>query len=55
MESRKMIVMNLSAGRRWRRRHREQTFGHSAGRRGWDKLRDEYEMAFYLLTFSDRA
>ena len=55
MESRKMIVMNLSAGQRWRRRHREQTFGHSAGRRGWDELREEYEMAFYLLTFSDRA
>ena len=33
--------MNLPAGQQWRRRHREQTCGHSGGRRGWDKLREE--------------
>ena len=37
MESRKMV--NLFAGQQWRCRHREQTFGHSGGRREWDKLR----------------
>ena len=38
-ESRKMILMNLFSGKEWRHRHREQTCGHSRGRRGWDKLR----------------
>ena len=28
MESRKMVRMNLFAGLQWRRRHREQTYGH---------------------------
>ena len=39
MESRKMVLMNLFAGQQWRRRHREQTYGHSRGRRGWDVWR----------------
>ena len=34
MESRKMVLLNASAGQQWRRRHREQTRGHSRGRRG---------------------
>ena len=38
MESRKIILMNLSAGQKYRLRHRERTCGHSGGRRGWDKL-----------------
>ena len=29
MESRKMVLMNLSAGKEWRHRHREHTCGHS--------------------------
>ena len=41
MESRKMVLMNLSAGQQWKRRHREQTCGHSRGRRGWDELREQ--------------
>ena len=28
MESRKMVLMNLSAGWQWRHRHRDQTCGH---------------------------
>ena len=39
MESRKMILMDLSAGQQWRCRPGEQTCGHSWGRKGWDKLR----------------
>ena len=31
MESRKMVLMNLSAGHQWRDRHREQAYGHRAG------------------------
>ena len=38
MESRKMVLMNLSAGQQWRCRLRKQTCGHRAGRRGWDEL-----------------
>ena len=32
MESRKMVPKNLFAGQKWRKRHREQTYGH--GERG---------------------
>ena len=32
MESRKMVLMNLFAGEEWRCRHREWTFGRSAGK-----------------------
>ena len=34
MESRKMVLKNLSTGKQWRSRHREQTYGH--GERGGD-------------------
>ena len=40
MESRKMVLRNLSEGQQWRRRHTEQTCGHSERRRGWDELRN---------------
>ena len=31
MESRKIVLMNLSADQQWRQRHREQTCGHRKG------------------------
>ena len=31
-----MVLMNLSAGWQWKHRHKELTYGHSGGRRGWD-------------------
>ena len=37
--SRKMILKNLFARQEYRHRHREQTCGHSEGRRGRDKLK----------------
>ena len=40
MESRKTVLMNLFAGKEWRRRRREQTCGHSGERRAWDELRE---------------
>ena len=47
MESRKMVLMNLFAGQQWKRRLKEQTCGHSGGRRGrgtqagaWRQIRD---------------
>ena len=39
MESRKIVLMDLFAGKQWRHRFRKQTCGHSRGRRGWGKLR----------------
>ena len=36
-----MILINLFSGEQGRRRHREQTCGHSRGRRGWDELREQ--------------
>ena len=37
----RMVLVNLSAGQQWRRRHRKQTCGHSGGRREWDELREQ--------------
>ena len=37
--SRKMVLMNLFSGKEWRCRCREQTCGHSRGRREWDEWR----------------
>ena len=39
MESRKMVLMNLSAGQQWRGSHREQ-IADTDGRRGWAKWRE---------------
>ena len=33
MESRKFILMKLSAGQQWKHRHREETYGHGRGRK----------------------
>ena len=38
----KMVLVNLFAGQSWRHRHREQTCGHSRGRRKWDELREQH-------------
>ena len=38
MESRKVVLRNLCAGRQRRCRHREQTYGPRGGRKGWYKL-----------------
>ena len=40
MESKRMVPMSLYAGQEQRHRHREQTCGHSGGRRGQDKYRE---------------
>ena len=42
MESRKTVLMNLSAGQQGKQRHREQTCGRSWGRRGWDESREQH-------------
>ena len=35
-----MILMILFAGQQWKHRHKEQTYGHREGGRGWDDLRE---------------
>ena len=35
-----MVMMNLFAGQQRRRKHKEQTFGHSEEGRGWEVLRE---------------
>ena len=43
MESRRTALMNLFAGKQWRCRHREQTYGHVGGRGGeWDEWREKH-------------
>jgi len=39
MESRKMVLMNLLAGKEWRCRDREQTCADSGRRKEWDEWR----------------
>ena len=40
MGSRKTVLMILLAGKQRRQRHKEETFGPSGERRGWDDLRE---------------
>ena len=42
MESRKMALMNLFAGKEWRRRCRERTWGHCKGKRERDERRTQH-------------
>ena len=47
MESRKMVLMKLSAGQQWICKDRELTYGHVGwGRRGWDIWRVTWKHAF---------
>ena len=47
MESRKMVLKNLSTGQQWRNRHREQTYGH--GERGGEgEMYVESNMETYI-------
>ena len=45
MESRKIVLMNLFAEQQWKCRHREQSYGHSGGKRG-----PEVRETYYLET-----
>ena len=42
MESRKVVLIILPAGKQRRHKHKEQTFGHSGRRRQLDNLREKY-------------
>ena len=39
MESRKMALMTLFAGKEWKCGCKEWTYGHSVGESGWDEWR----------------
>ena len=48
MESRKMVLKNLSAGQQWRNRHREQTYEH--GERGGEvEMYGKSNMETYII------
>ena len=55
MESRKMVLMNLCTGQRWRRRHREKNCGRSRGRRWLDELRGEHGKIYSTMCKTDKT
>ena len=48
MESRKMVLMKLVAGRQCRHRHKEQTYGLEAGEEGEGRTYGESNMETYI-------
>ena len=54
MESRKTVMMNLLAGQQWKGKYREQTCGHSGGRRRGDALR-EYHGNIHITIYKIEA
>ena len=47
MESRKMALKNLFTGQQWRKRHREQTYGHGE-RGGQSEMYGKSNMETYI-------
>ena len=48
MEFIKMVPKNLFAGQQWRKKHREQTYGHG-GRGGEGEMYGESNMETYII------
>ena len=48
MESRKIVLMKLFAGKQWRHRHRVQTYGHEVGEEGEGEMYVESNMEAYI-------
>ena len=49
MESRKMVLKNLFTGQQWRKRHREQAYGHGEGAervRGMERVRWKVKLPY---------
>ena len=53
MEFRKMVLMILHAEQQRRRRHKEQTFGFSGRRQGWDELREQHGNIHIIIGKTD--
>ena len=49
MKSRKVVLINLFAGQRWRHRHGEQTFGQGRGEEGEGEMNGDSSMGAYTL------
>ena len=47
MESRKMVLINVFAGKEQRCRHSKQARGHSRGRRRWADLESHIDIYIY--------
>ena len=50
MESRKMVLMNFFARQQWRKRYREQTYGHRE-RGGEGEMYGENNMETYITIY----
>ena len=48
-----MVLMNVFAGKEWRRGCGEWTRGHRAGRRGWDELRKKHWHIYTMIYKTD--
>ena len=44
-----MVLMNLFPGQEYRLRHKEQIYGHSKEKRGWDELRAALKYIHYHM------
>ena len=56
MEFRKIVLMILYAGQQKKHRCKEQTFGLSGGRRGWDDLREQHRnMCITICKIDDQC
>ena len=53
MKSRKMVLMNLFAGKEWRHRCRDRTCGHSRGRSERDKWRKQHQHVYAIVCKMD--
>ena len=54
MESRKIVLMNLCVRQQERHRHKEQTCGHSEGRKGRNRLGDKHGKRCITICKTDR-
>ena len=50
MESRKMVLRNLFAGKEWKLSYREWAYGHNGGRIEWDEWRKWHQHIHYPLS-----
>ena len=48
MESRKVVLLNLFAGKEWRCRCREWAYGHGEGRRGGMNAQSNIDMCTHV-------
>ena len=53
MEFRKTVLMIIHAGHRRRHRCKEETFGFSGRRRGWDDVKEQHRNMYITICKTD--